>query len=201
MPQYPTDIADAQLIFLRLITVHLGLSPLPTRSSTSRYLTPLPYPAMHWLSFCTVSYRLRNVADSAYCTAAAGFHWFLFEQKFKSLLNKISNKNLRKLYTIWLMSVTYLIQLTWKLNKTNTFLSINDEKENIITFSCEKNLRLLSTVDLFGYMDGIFDYCARIFCFLTIFFSSSIFELVFNVYHQINTPERISTFLRAKTWD
>jgi hypothetical protein len=42
------------------------------------------------------------------------------------------------------------------------FLLVNDEEENIIIFSCETNLRFLSTVDNI-YMDGTFDYIARFF--------------------------------------
>jgi hypothetical protein len=59
-----------------------------------------------------------------------------------------------------------------KTKQNENFLLINDEKENIIIFSCETNLRFLSTVDNI-YMDGTFDYSARF--FFTIFFDSWIF--------------------------
>lgn len=50
-----------------------------------------------------------------------------------------------------------------KTKQSENFLLVNDEKENIIIFSCcETNLRFLSTVDNI-YMDGTFDYSARFF--------------------------------------
>ncbi|XP_027848187.2 uncharacterized protein LOC114127990 [Aphis gossypii] len=49
-----------------------------------------------------------------------------------------------------------------KTKQSEHFLLVNDEKENIIIFSCETNLRFLSIVDNI-YMDGTFDYSARFF--------------------------------------
>ncbi|KAE9539653.1 hypothetical protein AGLY_004905 [Aphis glycines] len=49
-----------------------------------------------------------------------------------------------------------------KTKQSEHFLLVNDEKENIIIFSCETNLRFLSIVDNI-YMDGIFDYSAHFF--------------------------------------
>jgi hypothetical protein len=59
-----------------------------------------------------------------------------------------------------------------KTKQNENFLLVNDEKKNIIIFSCEANLKFLSTVDNI-YMDGIFNYSARF--FFTIFFDSWIF--------------------------
>jgi len=49
-----------------------------------------------------------------------------------------------------------------KTKQNENFLLVNDAKENIIIFSCETNLRFLSTVDNI-YMDGTFDYSAGFF--------------------------------------
>jgi hypothetical protein len=59
-----------------------------------------------------------------------------------------------------------------KTKQNENILLVNDEKENIIIFSCETNLKFLSTVDNI-YMDGTFDFTAWF--FFTIFFDTCIF--------------------------
>jgi hypothetical protein len=59
-------------------------------------------------------------------------------------------------------------------NKQNeNFLSIVDEKQNILIFSCETNLRFLSTAKGI-YKNETFDYCVRF--FFIIFFNLWIFD-------------------------
>jgi len=42
------------------------------------------------------------------------------------------------------------------------FLMVNDSNQNIVMFSCEKNLNTLNTVNTI-YVDGTFKYCPKFF--------------------------------------
>lgn len=53
-------------------------------------------------------------------------------------------------------------------NKSENFIFVNSERDNIVIFSCETNVRTLGTVSRI-YLDGTFDYCTKYFCqFFTI---------------------------------
>jgi len=52
--------------------------------------------------------------------------------------------------------------LNIETKQKENFLLLNNEKENIIIFSCSTNLKFLTSVDNV-YMDGTFDYCTRFF--------------------------------------
>lgn len=47
-------------------------------------------------------------------------------------------------------------------NKSEDFLLVNSESDNIVIFSCETNLCTLSTISRI-YLDGTFDYCTKYF--------------------------------------
>lgn len=57
-------------------------------------------------------------------------------------------------------------------SKKENFLFINDAERNIIVFTCETNLRVLSNVPIW-YMDGTFTYCSK---FFYQFFTIHVFE-------------------------
>lgn len=55
-----------------------------------------------------------------------------------------------------------LASLNLKTNRNEDFLFINNEEDNIVVFTCETNLRLLSEIQCV-YMDGTFGYCLKFF--------------------------------------
>jgi hypothetical protein len=79
------------------------------------------------------------------------------------------------------MLITYSIRLTWKPIKIK-ILYWQWWKRKYNNISCETNHRFLSTVDNI-YMDGTFDYSARL--FLNFFLIHGYFNivLIFDVFH------------------
>lgn len=57
---------------------------------------------------------------------------------------------------------TILSKLDIKTNRNENFLFINDDKENIVAFSCATNLRILCNIETV-YVDGTFTYCPKFF--------------------------------------
>jgi hypothetical protein len=61
-----------------------------------------------------------------------------------------------------------LSELDIKTDKGEPFLFINNDSDNIVVFSGQSNLRILSSVTRI-YLDGTFNYCTQFFCqFFTI---------------------------------
>lgn len=53
-----------------------------------------------------------------------------------------------------------LSELNIKTDKGDSFLFINNDRENIVVFSCETSICLLNSVSRI-YLDGTFDYCIQ----------------------------------------
>jgi hypothetical protein len=75
-------------------------------------------------------------------------------------------ENKRKILPANLKSIAEVHQALNSMNietkKKENFLLLNNENENIIIFSCNTNLKFLSSVDTI-YMDATFDYYTRFF--------------------------------------
>lgn len=67
-------------------------------------------------------------------------------------------KNIEEVHGV--LSSTY--GETLLTNKGEQFLFINNIEENIIVFTCESNIRVLTDMDIL-YMDGTFSFCAKFF--------------------------------------
>jgi len=68
------------------------------------------------------------------------------------------------------------------------FLMVNDSNQNIVMFSCEKNLNTLSTVKTI-YVDGTFKYCTKFFLQLFTIHGLSNGHYIPLVYFLLNNKE------------